>query len=213
MNAGQSPGASKPPASLARKIWRVIYWGSLLAGAWGIIQMLRVAPAPQITVSPGAERSAEQKLAALAVPLPPSSAAPQPPRVALTQDEFDSYLDTHLALGPGAGGAGSPSGQPNTSVRDLRVTFEGDRASIYVLFHLAVKDVSFQLAGRLHVVDGYLRFEITDGSLGYLSLPGWALNQGLSPLITNLQVRSGLRLPPGIRDIRVENGELVFERQ
>ncbi len=175
--------------------------------------MLWAAPAPQVVLSPEAERSAAQKLAALAVPLPPSPGANQARQIAFTQEEVDSYLAAHFPLPGGAGGAASPSGQSNSSVRDVRLTFAGDRARIFALFHLVVKDLTFQLEGRLHVVDGYLRFEITGGSLGYLSLPGWALNQGLSPLITNLEVRNRLRVPEDIRDIRVENGELVILRQ
>ena len=179
-------------------------------GAWGIIQMLRAVPAPQVTVSAEAARSAERKLGALAVPLAPSSGNAQAEPIRLSADELDSYLAEHF---PMSSGMGAGSGNSSNSVRDVRLTFSGDRAQLYVRFRLLVKDVTLQLAGRLHVAGGYLRFEITDGSLGYLTLPGWALDQGLTPYITEAEVRNHLRVPDEIRDIRVENGELVIERQ
>ena len=172
--------------------------------------MLRAAPAPQVTVSAEAARSAERKLAALAVAAEnaPQSSRPEPIR--LTTDEVDSYLAEHFPMTSGMGAAPE---RANSSVRDVRLTFSGDQARLYVRFELLVKDVTLQLAGRLHVAGGYLRFEITDGSLGYLTLPGWALDQGLAPYITEAEVRNQLRVPDEIRDIRVENGELVIERQ
>ena len=172
--------------------------------------MLRAAPAPRVKVSAQAARSAERKLMALAVPLAPSSGSTRPEPIALTQEEVDSYL----ALGfPPAEGTASASGLGDSSFRDVKVTFSGDQARVFVRFHLLVKDVTLQLIGRLRVANGYLRFEIADGSLGYLTLPGWALDQGLAPFITGVEVRNHLRVPADIRDIRVENGELVIERQ
>ena len=207
-----TPTPRKRPAGPWRKAWRIFYTCLVIWGAWGIIQMLRAAPAPQVAVSPEAARSAEQKLSALAVALPPSSSEAQPPSIRLTQEEVDSFLAAHFPQAAGAGGAAAAS-QGGNSVRGVTVTFAGDRAHIFIVFRLAVKDVTLQLAGRLHVVDGYLRYEITDGSLGYLTLPGWALDQGLAPFITDAEVRNHLRVPADIRDVRVENGELVIERQ
>src|SRR5208282_5243078 len=97
MNPGSTPAASptpappKPPASVWRKAWRVFYWLSILAGAWTLVLMLRRAPAPQVSLSPQAARSAESKLAALAAPLQPSLTPGQPQHIALDEEELNSF--------------------------------------------------------------------------------------------------------------------------
>jgi len=175
--------------------------------------MLRRAPEPQVSVSPEAARSAENKLAALAVPPAPSLAPGEPQRIVLTEQELNSYLAAHLALQGGAPGAEPVAGQARSSVRDVKVTLAGDRARVFAVFNLAGKDLTLELEGRLHVLDGYLRFEPTGGNLGDLSLPQSALAAAVSRLFDNPVNRENFRMPPEIRDIRVENGELVIERQ
>jgi hypothetical protein len=219
MNAERRPAASFPPAapkprpSVWRQIWRVIYWASIVGGAWGIVLMLRRAPAPQVTVSPEAARSAETKLAALAAPSAPSLTPNEPQKIALTEEELNSFLNTRLALAGGGAGTEPSLAQVKGSVRDVKVTLVGDRVRAFVLFNLAGKDLTLQLEGRLHVVDGYLRFEPTEGSLGDLSVPGSALDAALARVFSDPQTRESLRMPRDVRDIRVENGELVIERQ
>jgi len=211
--AHQATPPPKPPTSLWRKAWRIFYWLSILAGAWTLVLMLRRAPAPQVSVSPQATRSAETKLQALALPPEPSLTPGQPPRIALTEEELNSYLAAHLALQGGAPAADPTVEQAKSSVRDVKVTLSGDRARLFAVFNLAGKDLTLQLEGRLHVVDGYLRFEPTGGNLGDLSLPRSALDAAVSRLFDNPVNRESFRVPPGIRDIRVENSQLVIERQ
>lgn len=213
MNVGSMPAAHpapvspKPPVSIWRKAWRVFYWLSILAGLWTLVLMLRRAPVPQVSVSPQAARSAESKLAALAAPPPPSLTPGEPQRIALTEEELNSYLAARLAL------QGGSAGQAGSSVRDLKVALEGDRARVFAVFDLVGKDLTLVLEGRLHVVDGYLRFEPTGGQLGDLSLPQSALDATVATLLNNPMNRDAFRVPPSIRDIRVENGELVIVRQ
>jgi len=201
-----TPASPKPPTSVWRKAWRVIYWLSILAGAWTLVLMLRRAPAPPVSVSPQAEHSAENKLAALAAPSEPSLTPGEPQRIALTEEELNSYLAARLAL------QGGPAGQANSSVRDVKVMLHGDRARVFAVFNLAGKDLTLELEGRLRVVDGYLRFEPTGGKLGDFSL-SQTVAAVIPRLVENPVTGASFRVPPGIRDIRVENGELVIERQ
>jgi hypothetical protein len=219
MNTGSTPAANstpappKPPANIWRKAWRIIYWLSILAGAWTLVLMLRRVPAPQVTLSPQAAQSAQEKLGALAAHPEPSLSSREPQHIALTEEELNSYLAVHLRLERGAPGADASAGQVKSSVRDVKVTLDGDRARVFAVFNLAGKDVTLQLEGRLRVAGGYLRFEPTGGSLGELSLPQSALAAVITRLMDNPQNRESFRMPPAIRDIRVENSELVIERQ
>jgi hypothetical protein len=208
-----SPTAPKPPASVWRKAWRVFYWLSILAGAWTLVLMLRRAPAPQVTVSPQAAKSAQQKLETLAVPPSLSREPNQSRRIELSEEELNSYLVAHLALGGGDAGAEPTVEQLRSSVRDVKVTLQGDHVGVFAVFDLAGKDLTLQMEGRLHVADGYLRFEPTGGNLGDLALPQSALSAAVTHLFENPENREKFRVPPEIRDVRVENGALVIERQ
>jgi len=205
--ANPSPLPPKPPASLARKIWRVVYWGLVLWGAWGIILMLRRAPEPQVATSQEAAQTASQKLQGLVSPEAPSLSPGEHQRITLTEEEVNSLIVQRMPA------PDQIPGQGMGTVRELKVTFSGDRARIYSLFTLAGKDITLQMEGRLHVSEGYLHFEPTGGDLGQLSLSAVSLDLLLSRLLNDPQVREGFRMPPSIRDVRVENSELVIERQ
>ena len=207
------PIAPKPPTSVWRKAWRVFYWLSILAGAWTLVLMLRRAPAPQVTVSPQAAQSAQQKLEALAVPPSLSREPNESRRIELSEEELNSYLVAHLALGRGDPGAEPTVEQLRSSVRDVKVTLQGDQVGVFAVYSLAGKDLTLQMEGRLHVVGGYLRFEPTGGNLGDLALPQSALSAAVTRLFENPENREKFRVPPEIRDVRVENGALVIERQ
>jgi len=210
--AGHIPIPPKPAASIWRKAWRIFYWLSILAGAWMLVLMLRRAPAPQVTVSPQAAQSAQQKLEGLAVPPSLSREPNESRRIELSEEELNSYLAAHLALGGGESAEPTVE-QLRSSVHDVKVTLQGDQVGVFAVFTLAGKDLTLQMTGRLHVVGGYLRFEPTGGNLGDLALPQSALNAAVSRLFENPENREKFRVPREIRDVRVENGALVIERQ
>ena len=174
--------------------------------------MLRRAPAPQVTVSPQAAQSAQRKLESLVVPPSLSRAPNESRRIELSEEELNSYLAAHLALG-GAEGEEPTVEQLRSSVHDVKVTLQGDQVGVFAVYSLAGKDLTLQMEGRLHVVNGYLRFEPTGGNLGDLALPQSALSAAVSRLFENPENREKFRVPPEIRDVRVENGALVIERQ
>ena len=207
MSAPQTPVAAKTPVSMARKIWRVVYWGLAIWGAWGIILMLRRAPEPQVATSQGAAQIAGQKLQGLLAPDTASVSPSEHQRIKLTEEEVNSLIAQRMPPPE------QIPGQGIGTVRELKVTLAGDRARIYSLFTVAGKDLTLQMEGRLHVTGGYLQFEPTGGELGELSLSAVSLDLLLSRLMNDPEVREGFRMPATIRDVRVENSELVIERQ
>ena len=205
-----APAPAKTPPSLGRQIWRVIYWGSVLIGTWWLILMLRRAPAPQVTRSPQAAHSAQEKLESLAAP--PSLTSGGHIRIVLSEEELNSYLAARLGMASG------PESEPSveqlkSSVRNVEVSLVEDRARAYVLFNLAGKDLTLQLEGHLHVAGGYLQFQPTAGSLGELALPQSALDAAVSRIASDPQNHEAFRVPPEIHDVFVENGALVIERE
>src|SRR5271165_6648565 len=131
------PAPEKKPLSAWRRIWRLLYWLSILAAVWTVVLVLRPAPVPQIAVNPQAAHSAEVKLQGLAS----SSVVGEAHKITLTEEELNSYLSSHLALSPGGGNSSSGPSIENlkTSVRDVKVSLQGDRARAFVVFHLAGK--------------------------------------------------------------------------
>jgi hypothetical protein len=101
--------------------------------------------------------------------------------------------------------------QVQSSVREVKVTLTEDRVQAYVLFDFHSRDFSLILDGRLHVAGGYLRFEPTSGKIGSLPLPQSALDSAVTRLLNAPENREKMRVPPEIRDIRVQNGELLVE--
>ena len=118
---------------------------------------------------------------------------------------------------PAPGNPAAPSEADSTieevqsSVRDVKITLAENRVQAYVLFDFHGKDLSLILEGRLHIANGYLRFEPTAGKLGSLPLPQSTLESGVARLFDAPENREKMRVPPEIRDIRIQNGELLVE--
>ena len=210
-NPADEAAKPKPKPSVWRIAWRIFFWGTTLVGAWAIFLMLRPAPAPQVTVSAQAAQSAEEKLAALAAPPSLSREPGESRRIVLTADELNSYLVKHLDLG---GETPNPTvDQMRSAVRNVKITFEGDTAGVYAVFEIAGKDVTLQTRGHLRVAGGYLKFEPVSGNLGDFALPKSALDAMFARMLENPDTREALRMPPEIKDVRVEDGALVIEQQ
>jgi hypothetical protein len=86
---------------------------------------------------------------------------------------------------------------------------EGDQVRAYVIFDVHGKDMSLELVGRLGSSDGYLKFEPISGELGSLPIPQSTLEGAVQHLMDSPENREKLRLPADIREMHIENGELV----
>ena len=215
--ASTEPSRGKPALSWARRVYRITTWASLAILVVAVLMILRKSSAPQIPANPQAARRVEEKLAASET----SAAAGQSQPLRLDQDEVNAFLSSNLALQPPAGRtspaqrAGAAPADPSleevqSSVKDVKVTMEEDRVQGYVVFNLHGVDLSLDLEGRLHAEDGYLRFEPTGGKLGSLPIPQSTLETAVKRLLDSPENKEKLRLPDNVRDIRVENGELVI---
>lgn len=126
---------------------------------------------------------------------------------------------------PASGSAPAPSGDPLTgvagpdqptleqvqsSVKDVKVDMDGDTVKAYVIFDFHGKDLSLELDGHLRAEDGYLRFEPTAGKLGSLPLPKSTLDSAVEKLMASPENREKLRLPDGVRNIQIVNGQAVI---
>jgi hypothetical protein len=210
-----------------RLAFRIIRWITYAAAIITLLMVFHATPPPVIATNPQAAARVEQKVQ----DVEQAVASGQSATLRLDQSELNSYLASHLDLSPAAptksasntapsGDANSnlppPSGTPaeqveqvRSSVRDVKVELVEDRVRAYVVFDFHGKDLTLQLEGRLASANGYLRFEPVSGQLGSLPIPQSALETAVQRMMDSPENREKLKLPPGITDLRIENGELL----
>lgn len=200
----------KPRASLWRWVFRIVRWSTYAAAALTLILVLHKRPAPHIETSALAATRAEQKIERVQQSVASGAQA----TLRMDESELNSYLATHLEL-KGSGIAGGTGAEPDaeevrSSVRDVKVELVGDHVKAYVVFDLHGKDVSLELEGKLSASGGYLRFQPTSGAIGAFPLPQSALQNAMRHVMDSPENREKLRLPAGVSDLRIENGEIVL---
>jgi hypothetical protein len=99
-----------------------------------------------------------------------------------------------------------PGAVPN--IKDYQVSMDGDLVRGQFLTQIAGKDVYLTLAGHLGSKDGYATFDATEVKVGDLSVPVSLVNDALQKKLA--EQRDQLKLPNNVKDLKVENGELVF---
>ena len=202
----------------------------MLAGAALVLFLiLYQSPPPNIDADPQAPQRLESKLQRLDRALRRG----QPHTLRLDEAEVNSWLQSSLAQAPDAPGNSTndnpspaapdqipvlPGNEPTTeptieevksNVRDVKIDLVDDRVRAYVVFNLYGKDMSLLLEGRLRVEDGYLRLDPTAVKLGSLPIPQASVDRAVRRLFDSHENKEKFRLPPHIRDLRVENGEIV----
>jgi len=223
-------GAERGPERLSVLRWafRIVRWSTYLAALITIILLLRKSPPPPVVATPQAAASAEQKLLQAEQTVSQGQSA----TLRLNQDEVNSYLAKHLDLAQqnsasSSGGSGQQTSssaaldggpgnltpadieQAKSSVKDVKVTMEGDQVHAYVVFDLHGKDMTLDLVGKLGAQDGYLRFEPVSGKIGALPIPQSALESAVRQLMDSPENREKLKLPSDVSDLHIEDGQLV----
>jgi hypothetical protein len=163
-------------------------------------------------------RSFDQKLAQLETP---RSGGSTPAEVHFTSDEVSAEMAQSLggaspatSLQPVSSNPASPDstiGAGDVQVKDYQVKLEGDIAYGQFATQVAGKDVYVTLAGHLGSQDGYITFDPTEFKVGDMAIPISLVNTALQKKLA--EQRDQLKLPEGIRDLRVENGELVITQK
>jgi hypothetical protein len=106
--------------------------------------------------------------------------------------------------------AGASTEFPGTvpNIKDYQVSMDGDLVRGQFLTQIAGRDVYLTLAGHLGAKDGYATFDATEVKVGDLSVPASLVNEVLQKKLA--EQRDQLKLPNNVKDLKIENGELVF---
>jgi hypothetical protein len=149
-----------------------------------------------------------------------------PGEVRINSDEINAALAQAAGALPAAAAStstlstsNSPSAPPTPTnstefpgpvpdIKDYQVSMDGDLVRGQFLTQIAGKDVYLTLAGHLGAKDGYATFDATEVKIGDLSVPASLVNDVLQKKLT--EQRDQLKLPANVKDIKVENGQLVF---
>ncbi len=205
-----------------KRILRIIRWTTYTFAFVALVLLLHKAPPPLVKTSPQAAARAEEKFEQVEKAV----ASGQPATLRMDETELNSYLASHLALAgngaPNPASAGGAQGGPNgatptpqeveqmrSNVRDVKVELIDDRVKAYVVFDVHGKDMTLQLEGRLRAQNGYLHFEPLSGQIGSLPIPQSTLESAVQRLMDSPENREKLKLPSGISDLRIQNGEVV----
>jgi len=229
-------GAAK--RSPARRVFQIVRWTIYACALFILLLVLHKAPPPRVETSPQAAARAEEKFQEVQQAVSRGQSA----TLRMDETELNSYLSSHLALSgdtvlseernktgsaaPAGASSAAPLSNPRaaapnaedveqmrSNVRDVKVQLIEDRVRAYVVFDVHGKDMTLQLEGRLGAENGYLRFEPVSGQLGSLPIPQSTLEAAVRRMMDSPENRDKLKLPAGISDLRIENGEIVAKYQ
>lgn len=186
---------------MARKIYRVISWSLLILTVVSILLALRKPSVAPIATSPQAARSFDEKIAQ--VEQAHQQGVSQ--EVHITEAELNSKLQESLQVPPASSG--------HATLRAATIQLLDDKLLGTFVVNVSGKDLYLTLAGKLALQDHTLQFTPTEAKMGSLPLPVSALGSTLRDKLNSPEMRERMRLPDSIKDVRIENGELVVQTQ
>jgi len=186
---------------MAKKIYKVISWILLILTVISLWLVVRKPSLPEMEVSPEARQSFDRKLNLLAA----SQQQGSPAEIHITEAELNSKLNEMFRDSGSTGGL--------STLRAVTTRFEGEKVFATLTIEVIGLDVYVTLAGKLGVHDQILQFTTTDVRMGSMPVPAAAVESVLSERMNSREMREVLRLPDYIKDVRVENSELLLEPQ
>jgi len=141
-----------------------------------------------------------------------TNAAPKA-QVRINSDEVNAAIAQALGAASGTSGLGPDTnvGSSAPTIKDQKVSFDGDVVHGQFLTEVAGKDVWITVSGHIGQKDGYATFDPTEFKVGDLSVPVSLVNSALQKKM--LEQRDRLKLPDAVGDMKVQNGELVMDQK
>ncbi len=208
------------------KLQRIVSFATLAISILTLVLVLK-RPAPLVPALAPAKAAAnaqsfQEKVNRLAEPRGPGEGESE---VRMNSGEVSAGLAQAAgllpttALAPANTSNNSPSNPPSVTgamefpgavpnIKDYQVSMDGDIVRGQFLTQIAGKDVYLTLVGHLGSKDGYATFDATEVKVGSLSVPASLVNEVLQKKLA--EQRDQLKLPNNVKDLKVENGELVF---
>src|ERR1019366_1968305 len=206
------------------KLQRIISFAPLAISILTLVLVLKrpapVTPALAPAAAAANAQSLQEKVNRLAQPRVPGEGESE---VRMNSGELSAALAQAAGLMPSTPPANTSTSAPSSSspasgamefpgavpnIKDYQVSMDGDIVRGQFLTQIAGKDVYLTLAGHLGSKDGYATFDATEVKVGDLSVPASLVNGVLQKKLA--EQRDQLKLPNNVKDLKVENGEMVF---
>ncbi len=227
--SGESKRSSGP--GLLHRLCCKLRWVALAGLVVVLVLIVRRAPPPRIVTAPLGAECAEAKVRKFLTAAKRGRAE----TLEMDEEELNAWLSANLtgrrpATAPAASeedsddSAGAPApevpvtqaavGAPSASARtgnmhDVKIALRQNSLAAYALFEIWGMDLSLEVEGRLTVENGHMRLEPTRGKLGSLPLFAGLLESTTHSLFDSPQNQEKFRLPSFIRDISVQQGQLI----
>ena len=98
-------------------------------------------------------------------------------------------------------------------IEDARVQLKGDRIHFYLAFAVHGRNMTFDVEGKLRSDNGLMKFDADAGRIGAMPIPRSVLQAALQKMIEVPDASQTMRIPAVVKDLRVENGMMVIQRQ
>jgi hypothetical protein len=157
-----------------------------------------------------AQQSQATNVSSSSTPISTEGSTASKPQVHINSDEVNAAITQ--ALSAASTGGLSPdsnvgSGEP--TIKDQKVSFDGDLVHGQFLTEVAGKDVWVTVSGHIGEKDGYATFDPTEFKVGDLDVPVSLVNPALQKKMTEQHDR--LKLPESVGNVKVQNSELVMD--
>lgn len=129
------------------------------------------------------------------------------PEVHINSDEASAMLAQ--SLGTTSVKPDSSVGDGAATIKDQRVSFEGDVVHGQFLTTIAGKDVWITISGHLGEKDGFATFDPTEFKIGDLNVPVSLVNPALQKKLA--EQRDRLKLPDNVGALKIQDSELVMQ--
>jgi hypothetical protein len=185
---------------MTKKVSRTISICILTLALIAVFMALRSPNAPLVATSQQAAKSFDDKIASLELGHMQGIA-----RTAhITETELSSELQQSIDRN-----ASTPQGSVVLKAASVHLE-EDDFQGVFTL-SVSGRELYLTLAGSLAVLDGRLQIEPSTAKLGRLPIPGPILRHLLQKQFDSPEARERFQLPDFIKDVRVENNELLVE--
>jgi hypothetical protein len=172
--------------------------------ALALIAVLMALRAPNATLVPVSDHdvnSFDEKIASLVLSQQQGISG----TANITEGELSSKLQQGLDGIPPSSGA--------VVLKAASVHLEGDEFTGIFTLDASGKELYLTVTGTLDVVDGRLQIQPSSAKLGSLPIPAMIFSRILQRQFDTPATRDRLRLPAFIKDVSIENGELVVAAQ
>lgn len=207
-----------------RAFYKVFRWVILAVLVLLIFVALRKPAPPTLPVAPESAKVNLQSFNDKLDQLSESHARGESGQARFSADEVNSYVAQSMseqqpAPSPRATSQPAPSAAPQSvaaatpdnppPVRTVQVGFLNDQITGQFATELYGKEIYVTISGHLGAKDGYATFDPTAFKVGDFEVPVAWVNDALQRKLAEPENREKLKLPEYVRDLRVENGELV----